>query len=96
MPNPALTQGDHRGMGGGVFLTPRTLRADEGSYRLPRFPALSRFPFHSMNSDNLDNAVTLGLAVGYQVTEVTAFVTFRQRGNIDRARAFGFRHPCAS
>lgn len=88
MPDAALSQGDHRGMGGGVFLTARTLRADEMSYRLPRFLVLSRFPFHSMNSDNLDNAVTLGLADGYQVTEVTAFVTFRRRRNIDRARAF--------
>jgi len=42
VPDAALSQGDHRGMGGGVFLTPRTLRADEGSYRLPRFLALSR------------------------------------------------------
>lgn len=42
MSSAALSQGDHRGMGGGVFLSTRAPWTDKASYRLPRFPALSR------------------------------------------------------
>ena len=95
MPTAALSQVDHRG-GEAFFFTARALRADEEAYRLPRFSAPSRFTSHLVNSDNIDNEITLGATVGYQVTDVTGFVTFRQRRNIDRAPAFGFHRPCAS
>lgn len=68
-------------MGGGVFLR----RAPYGRTRGQIYCRDFRLPaVNPATSDNFGNAITLGVAVGYQVTEVTGFVTFRQRRNIDR------------